>query len=103
MIAVIELKGKQYRVEQDQVIRSLRIEGEVGAKVSADRVLATVDGDTVNIGQPVVDKAKVDLEIVRQAKSPKLDIYTYSPKKRTARHQGYREEISYLRVKTIKG
>ncbi len=103
MIAVIELKGKQFRVEADQVIRTLRVDGAVGDKVKADRVLATIDGEKVKIGQPQVDKAKVELEIIRQTRSPKLHVWTYKPRKRTARRKGYREDISYLRVKSIKG
>lgn len=103
MIAIIELKGKQYRVEPEHVIRSLRVSGEVGEKLIADRVLALIDGDKVEIGQPALDGAKVELEIIRQAKSPKLRVFTYNPKKRTSRRIGYREEISYLRVKSIKG
>lgn len=103
MIAVIELKGKQFRVEPDQVIRTLRIEGGVGDTVAPDRVLATIDGEKVKIGQPDVTKAKVELEIIRQTKSPKLHVWTYKPRKRIARRKGYREEISYLRVNSIKG
>ena len=103
MIAIIELKGKQYRVEPNHVIRSLRVSGEVGATVKADRVLAMIDGGKVDIGQPALDSAKVELKIVRQTKSPKLHVFTYSPKKRTSRRIGYREEISYLRVTSIEG
>jgi large subunit ribosomal protein L21 len=103
MIAIIELKGKQYRVEPDQVIRSLRVSGDVGAKVQADRVLATIDGDKVDIGRPALESAEVELEIVRQTKSPKLHVFTYNPRKRTSRRIGYREDISYLRVKSVKG
>lgn len=103
MIAIIELKGKQYRVEPDNVIRSLRVTGLVGDTLNADRVLATIDGDKVDIGRPALAEAQVELEIVRQAKSPKLQVITYNPRKRTSRRIGYREEISYLRVKSIKG
>lgn len=103
MIAVIELKGKQYRVEPEQIIRTLRIEGEAGDKVEAERVLATIDDANINVGKPVVGGAKVELEIVRQARSPKIKVFTYNPKKRTARKMGYRDDISYLRVKKIEG
>jgi large subunit ribosomal protein L21 len=103
MIAVIELKGKQYRVEKDQIIRTLRVDGEVGDKIEADRVLATIEKDDVNFGKPELDGAKVLLEIIRQTKSPKLRILKYRARKRTARRYGYREKISYLRVQEIKG
>jgi large subunit ribosomal protein L21 len=102
MIAVIELKGKQYRVEPEQVIRTLRFDGEAGDKVEGARVLAVIDGDDVKIGQPDVKGAKVEMEIVRQARSPKLHIFTYRARKRTSRRKGYRDNISYLRVKQIK-
>ena len=102
MIAVIELKGKQYRVAADQVIRTLRVEGERGTVIAADRVLAAIDGEQVQIGTPALTKAKVKLEILRQARSPKLRIFTYRPRKRRTRRMGYREDISYLRVKSIK-
>ena len=101
MIAVIEIKGKQFRVEQGMVIRTLRVEGEPGGKISPDRVLSAVDGDKVQIGQPELEGAKVQMEIVRHAKSPKIIVATYAPKKRTQRKMGYRDMISYLRVKKI--
>ena len=103
MIAVIEFKGKQYRVEPQQVIRALRVEGEKGDTVEVQRVLATIDGDAVQLGQPLVDGAAVSLTILRQAKSPKIDIGTYQPKKRVSRRKGYREKITYLRVMEVKG
>lgn len=102
MIAVIELKGKQYRVEPEQVIRTLRFDGEAGDKVAGARVLAIIDGDDVKIGQPEVKGANVEMEIVRQGRSPKLQIFTYRARKRTSRRKGYRDNISYLRVKQIK-
>jgi large subunit ribosomal protein L21 len=101
MIAVIELKGKQYRVASGMVIRSLQVEGEPGSTLDGGRVLATIDGDSVKIGQPVVSGAKVTLEIVRHAKSPKITVYRYNRQKRTTRKLGYRDRISYLRVKNI--
>ena len=47
--AVIETGGKQYRVQKDSVIDVETIEGEAGAKISLDRVLAVSDGTTLNV------------------------------------------------------
>ncbi len=103
MQAVIELKGKQYLVEPGKVIRSLRLLGEPGDTLHPDRVLATLDGATIQIGHPVLEGAKVELQIVRHAKSPKIRILTYQPKKRRVRRMGYRDKISYVRVTSIEG
>jgi large subunit ribosomal protein L21 len=101
MIAIIEFKGKQFKVEPNNIIRTLQIEGEPGSSVVADRVLATIDGDTLNIGKPTLAGATVSLEILRHAKAPKIRIFKYKSKNKWSRRMGYREKISYLRVTSI--
>lgn len=103
MDAVIEIKGKQHRVSEGMVIRTLQVEGEPGDRINGARVLATFDGDTVAVGKPIVDGVSVTLEIVRHAKSPKIKIFKFKPKSNWSRQGGYREKISYLRVAEIKG
>lgn len=103
MIAIVEIKGKQFRVEKGQTIRTAQVPGEAGGDFSADRVLATYDGDKVNVGKPDLEKASVTFEIIRQAKSPKIYVGTYQSKKRQYSKQGHRDKITYLRVKDIKG
>ena len=103
MNAVVEIKGKQFRVGEGQTIRTLRVEGEPGDIIAPVRVLATFDGDNVSIGKPALDGVTVGLEIVRHAKAPKIKIYKYKPKSHWARRAGYRDKISYLRVKEIRG
>ncbi|MCB1185623.1 50S ribosomal protein L21 [bacterium] len=103
MIAIVEIKGKQYRVEKGQTIRTLQVAGDAGGSVNADRVLATYEGDKISVGQPALDKASVTFEIVRHAKSPKIYVGTYQSKKRQYSKNGYRDKISYLRVTDIKG
>jgi len=100
MIAIIELKGKQYRVEENMVIRSLRVVGEKGDKMSADRVLAKIDGADIELGRPALD-SEVELELIRHAKSPKIHIHNYRKRTRTNKRAGYRDKISYLRVTKI--
>ncbi len=101
MIAIIEIKGKQYRVGEEQVFRTLQVAGEPGDSIDADRVLATIDGDKLNLGKPALDGAKVTLEIVRHAKAPKIIVFRFQSKKNVKRTKGYRDKISYLRVKSI--
>jgi large subunit ribosomal protein L21 len=101
MVAIIEMHGKQYRVEPEQVFRTLQIPGEKGDKIEVSKVLATIDGDKVNLGKPTLEGAKVTLEIVRQTKSPKILVLRYQSKKNVKRTRGYRDDITYLRVKQI--
>ena len=50
MYAVVATGGKQYRVEEGDVVRIEKIPGEIGESVSFDRVLMISDGDNVTIG-----------------------------------------------------
>jgi large subunit ribosomal protein L21 len=103
MNAVVEIKGKQFRVSEGQTIRTLRVDGEPGDVINPVRVLATFDGDNVSIGKPALDAVTVSLTIVRHAKAPKIKIFKYKPKGHQSKRAGYRDKISYLRVTGIKG
>jgi large subunit ribosomal protein L21 len=100
MNAVVEIKGKQFRVSAGQTIRTLRVEGEPGDTINPVRVLATFDGDNVSIGTPALD-VPVSLQIVRHAKAPKIKIFKYKAKGHQSKRAGYRDKISYLRVTSI--
>jgi len=65
--AVIETGGKQYRVQQGDVVSVELIEGaEAGQSVEITRVLAINDGTGLKIGAPTVDGAKVLAEVVEE-------------------------------------
>ena len=51
MYAVLNSGGKQYKVQQGEVLRVEKIFGDVGSPVTFDRVLMFADGDNVSIGR----------------------------------------------------
>ena len=63
MYAIIATGGKQYKVSEGDVIKVEKLDAEVGAKVTFDDVLL-VGGDTVKVGTPTVDGAKVEASVV---------------------------------------
>ena len=66
MYAIIATGGKQYKVSEGDVIKVEKLDAEVGAKVTFDNVLL-VGGDTVKVGTPTVDGAKVEASVVRKS------------------------------------
>ncbi|MHC4687567.1 MAG: 50S ribosomal protein L21, partial [Planctomycetota bacterium] len=56
MYAVVESGGKQYKVQEGEILRVEKISGEVGSPVTFDKVLLFSDGDKVDIGKPVLKK-----------------------------------------------
>jgi large subunit ribosomal protein L21 len=101
MYAVIEAGGKQYRVELGSEIELDRFEAEPGTSIELGRVLLVADGDSAQIGRPVVDGAHVTADVLRQDRGEKIDVFKYRPKARRRVKKGQRAELTVVRVSDI--
>ena len=102
MYAVMTSGGKQYKVEEGEILRVEKIPGDVGSSVTFDEVLMISDGDDVNIGQPVLDDASVEGHIVEQGKAKKIIVFKYKRRKRYRRKQGHRQQFTAVKIDSIK-
>ncbi len=101
MYAVIESGGKQHRVELGSEIQVDRLDVQPGDFITLDRVLLIADGDDAAIGQPVVDGATVSAEVLGQDRGKKIIVFKYKPKARTRVKNGFRAELTTLRITEI--
>ena len=101
MYAVVSTGGKQYKVQQGETLRIEKIPGEVGSKVTFDRVLMVADGENVRVGQPVLEKAAVQASIVEQDKAKKILVFKYKRRKRYRRKNGHRQPFTAIRIEGI--
>ncbi len=101
MYAVIESGGKQHRVELGSEIQVDRLDVQPGDSITLERVLLVADGDDAAIGQPVVDGAVVSAQVVAQARGRKIVVFKYKPKARTRVKNGFRAELTTLRITDI--
>ncbi|MFZ3301288.1 MAG: 50S ribosomal protein L21 [Microgenomates group bacterium] len=96
--AVIRIQGKQYRVTEGQEI----LVDKMNDLKVAPEVLLFVDGETVEVGTPVLEKAKVTVKVlVELEKGEKVDIFKYKAKSRERRHVGFRAQYTRLLVEKI--
>jgi large subunit ribosomal protein L21 len=101
MYAVIKTGGKQYRVQQGDVVRVELLEGEKGNKITFDQVLMVGGVEAPKVGTPHVEGAKVEAEI--------LDPMTLGPKtlhfwKRYfgfTRAKGHRQKYTEIKITGI--
>jgi len=101
-IAVIKTGGKQYIVASGQKIRIEKIDGQEGGKVSFNKVLLLASGDKVQIGQPVVEGAKVSGKILKQDRADKVIVFKYKSKKRYKVKRGHRQPYTEVQIESIK-
>lgn len=103
MYAVIKTGGKQYRVAQNDLLTIERLEGEPGATIEFSDVLMVGEGDSVKVGAPFVDGAKVTAELVDQARGPKVIAFKKRRRQNSRRKKGHRQQLSLVRITGIAG
>jgi large subunit ribosomal protein L21 len=101
MYAVVNTGGKQYKVQKGETLRIEKIPGEVGSRVTFDKVLMVADGENVRVGQPLLEKAAVLASIVEQDKAKKILVFKYKRRKRYRRKQGHRQPYTAIRIDGI--
>ena len=101
MYAIIVTGGKQYKVQQGDVLFVEKLEAEEGAEVKFDTVLAVGEEGAVKFGAPSVEGASVAAKVVKNGKGKKLNIITYRPKKGSARRMGHRQPYTKVKITAI--
>ena len=102
MYAIIKTGGKQYRVSEGDVVYIEKLDAEADSTVQFDQVLAVGKDDGVVVGAPTVDGAVVTGKVVKNGKSKKITVFTYRPKKGSARKMGHRQPYTKVEIQSIK-
>jgi ribosomal protein L21 len=99
MYAVIKTGGKQYKVTEGDVLKVEKLNAEVNTTVELTEVLLVAGGDNaVKVGKPLVEGAKVVVEVLSQGKGPKVINFKYKPKKASHRKRGHRQLFTEVKV-----
>ena len=96
--AVIAISGSQYKVEENQTITVDNLNLKAGDKSTTDQVLLTVDGDKIVLGTPNVTKATVDFEVTNNYKDDKIKVFKYKSKSRYRRTNGFRAQVTDIKI-----
>ena len=102
MFAIVKTGGKQYRVAPGDQIVVERLEGNVGAEISLDQVLAISNGDSGVIGRPTLADASVRARIIQQPRGTKVIVFKKKRRKNYRRKHGHRQELTVLRIEEIR-
>lgn len=101
MYAVITTGGKQYRVQEGDVLFVEKLDAEVEATVELTEVLAVAKDGEIKVGTPVVEGAKVVAKVLAQGKAKKVVVFKFKPKKDYRRKNGHRQPYTKLVIEKI--
>ncbi len=100
MFAVVQSGGKQYKVSVGDTIQVEKLDNAVGDKVKLD-VLLVSDNGSVVAGNPVVQGAVCEAEVVAHGKGDKIVVFKYKPKKNERKKQGHRQPFTQLKILSL--
>ena len=101
MYAVIEAGGKQYRVQEGDVITVEKIKAEVGETVTFNTLLISAEGE-VKVGAPYLNEV-VTGTVVEHGKGQKVIIFKYKAKKDYRKKQGHRQPYTMVKIEALGG
>ena len=101
MFAVIKTGGKQYKVQQGDVLQIEKLGLEKDKTIIFEEVLLVEDGKKTLIGTPFVEKAKVCAVIIENFKDDKVIVFKKKRRKQYKKMRGHRQELSRVRIEDI--
>ena len=101
MYAIIETGGKQYKVQEGDVLYIEKLNAGEGESVTFDKVLAVSKESGLVLGAPLVSGAAVSAKVEKHGKGEKIIVYKYKAKKNYRRKQGHRQPYTKVVIEKI--
>ena len=103
MYAIIETGGKQYKVNEGDIIFVEKLEKNEGETVVFDCVKAISAGEKLEVGAPTVAGAKVTANVLKNGKAKKIYVMKYKSKKNEKKKIGHRQPYTKVQIVSIEG
>jgi large subunit ribosomal protein L21 len=98
--AIVRAGARQEKVEVGTVVVLDRQKANVGETIALPAVLL-VDGDKVTSDAKGLAKVKVEAEVVREERGPKIVIQKFKNKTGYKKRQGHRQDLTRVKITKI--
>ncbi|HJB85180.1 MAG TPA: 50S ribosomal protein L21 [Candidatus Alistipes merdigallinarum] len=102
MYAIVEIAGRQFKVEKGRKLYVYRLQGDEGSSLSFDKVLLTDNDGQVKVGTPVVEGAVVNATILKHLKDDKVIVFKKRRRKGYQVKNGHRQYLTQIQIDEIK-
>lgn len=99
--AIVEICGKQLKVEPGRFYDLDRLALEVHENLTIDKVLLIHHENDINIGQAYVEGATVEGTVIEHRRGKKILVYKMKPKKKTRKKRGHRQDLTRFMINSI--
>ncbi|MFM1851625.1 MAG: hypothetical protein RIS54_1309 [Verrucomicrobiota bacterium] len=103
MKATIKTQGQQFTVSEGDILIVNRYPNtEAGATVEISDVLAAGEGASFKVGTPLLSGASVSAKILEHKRGEKVVVFKKKKRKGMERKRGHRQELSVIKIESIK-
>jgi large subunit ribosomal protein L21 len=102
MYAVIMSGGKQYRVQEGDILKLESLSQEVGQPIEFDKILLVGEGDQIKVGQPYLDGNLVKASVLGHGRHKKIKVVKFRRRKHHEKWQGHRQNYTEVKITEIK-
>lgn len=101
MFAIVNIKGNQYRVQENQSVFVPKLKDEIGSKVTFDDVLLfTQDESSYEVGAPKLSR-KVEATVLEHVKDDKVVVFKKKRRKGYKVRKGHRQNYTKISIDKI--
>ena len=98
MYAVVKTGGKQYKVSVGEKLKVEQIPAELDSQIELTEVLMIADGESVKVGAPFIEGAKVTAKVVAHGRGEKVRIFKMRRRKHYQKRQGHRQNFTQIEI-----
>lgn len=101
MYAIVEIAGKQYKVQENAKLYVPRLSAPENESVTFDRVLLVSGDGGIQVGAPTVANASVSATVLRHVKGDKVLVFKKKRRKRYRLKRGHRQQYTQIQVNAL--
>ena len=101
MYAIIVTGGKQFKVQQGDVIYVEKLNAQEGDVVNFEVLMTQSDDGQIQVGAPVLEGVTVEAKVLGNVKGQKIRIFMYKPKKNERKRQGHRQPYTNVEITRV--
>ncbi len=100
MYAIVEIAGKQYKIEKDAVINVDRLK-KSDSSITLDKVLLYSNDNDIRVGKPYLSNVQVKAEVLGEIKGNKVLGVKFKKRKNYTRTIGHRALYSQIKISEL--
>ena len=101
MYAIVDIYGKQFKVEKDLILKVPFISEEVGKSVNFEKIILVMDDKKIKVGQPLIKGAKVSAKILEHGREKKVTVFKKKRRKGYQVKNGHRQNFTKIQIENI--